>query len=188
MVWSTRPPKNRPSSGKDARELSIGFEPELLKPRNWVDLFRALAGGLAINHACFQAPPEAASWVNSLIFGLKIAVLVTAVVVQSLRRSQGRMTLVAPTFFILGLGCSIIGWKSALFAGVAGVGLTLVLSNPGVFLLAFALLEIGFAAMLGGGSLKTLIMPVVLTLTPVFLSGVMKRRLVQLNMTRKKPM
>jgi len=159
---------------------------ELFKPRNWVDFFRAVAGGLAVIYLCFDQTPDAAKDVGTNIFLIQIAILVIAVLVQTVRLGQGRLSCVAPIFFMLGLSFGLIGWIAALFVCVAGFFLNRVLPRPGIFLFVFAVLELGFGSILPGSSFKLVLLAVALSMIPVLLSAVTKRPLVWLNKSQTK--
>jgi hypothetical protein len=183
---------SRPGSKKRSRnETRPRVSPptaEYAKPRNWVDLFRALAGGLAVSYLCFDARPGVAQSVGVKIFALQSTILVLAVMVQSMRLGAKRFTLVAPVYFIVGLSFGLIGWKAAAFAGVVGLILNQMLPGPGISLFVFGCLEAGFGVMLSRASLKMTILAIALAMLPVLLSGVMKRSLVRLNKPQTKQM
>ncbi len=173
---------------RDARDVSLKSKKEFSKPRNWVDFLRALAASLAVCYFAFEKIQGEAKIIGTQIFVLQCVVFVIAVLIQTVRFSQGRLTLVAPIFFILGLSFGFIGWKAALFACIAVWVLNRVLPGPGVFLVVFAALEIAFGLLLSGAPLSGVILAVFLAILPILLSGVMKRRLVRLDKPQKKPM
>jgi hypothetical protein len=162
--------------------------PEYAKPRNWVDLCRALAGGCAVSYLCFEAIPGSAKSVGTQIFTLQAAILVLAVFIQSVRLGSAGFTLVAPVFFIAGLSFGLIGWEAAAFACVVGLILNQILPGPGVSLFVFGCLEIVFWMMLSRAPLKMGVLAVALAMIPVLMSGMMKRSLVRLNKPQPKPM
>lgn len=161
---------------------------EYAKPRNWVDLFRALAGGLAVSYLCFEAIPGSDKSVGTQIFTLQAAILVLAVLIQSVRLGSAGFTLVAPVFFIAGLSFGLIGWEAAAFACFVGLILNQILPGPGSSLFVFACLEIVFGGMLSRAPLKMGILAVALAMIPILLSGMMQRSLVRLNKPQAKPM
>lgn len=165
---------------RDANDVSLQLRDEILKPRNWVDFLRAVAGGIAVYAVCFEVGAGAAKGTGTLIYIIQIAVLMIAVLIQTMRIEQ-RMTLVAPVFFILGLSFGLIGWKAAVFACVTIWVINLLLPSAGMFLFVFALIEAVFFRVVGRFSMKTVILTVILTLLPLLFSAVTNRRLVRLN-------
>jgi hypothetical protein len=161
---------------------------EYTKPRNWVDFFRALAGGLAVSYLCFEAIPGAAYSVAVKIFALQAAIMLLAVIIQSMRLGSKKITLVAPVYFIAGLSFGLIGWKAAVFVCVVGLILNQLLPGPGLSLFVFGCLEVGFGMMLSRAPLRMGILAVALAMTPILLSGMTKRSLVRLNKPQTKPM
>ena len=172
-----------PGSEHDQRDVSLKVREEFLKSRNWIDLFRAIAGSLAVTWCCFENA-DAAKAVDARIFMLQTVVFVLAVLIQTLR-FEGRFSLVAPVFFILGLSFGLIGWKGGLFAGITIWTLNLVLPSPGVFLVVFAGVEICFGLLLSRVPLRFALLAAALAILPVFLSAVTKHRLVRFSKKTK---
>lgn len=155
------------------------------KPRNWVDFFRAGVAGVAVVDGCFEVAAGAPKSADTRIFILQAALLAIAVLIQSVRFSQGKINVVGPVYFILGLSFGLIGWKAALFACVVGLILHEILpGGPGLFLFAFAALEIGFALMFSPGPRGLIFLAVALATTPIVLSGMLKRSVVRLDKQR----
>ena len=166
---------------RDANDVSLQLKSEILKPRNWVDFLRAAAGGIAVYAVCFEVGQGAAKGTGTIIYSIQFAVLLIAVLLQTIRIEQ-RMTLVAPVFFILGFSFGLIGWKAALFACVTIWVLNLLLPSAGMFLFVFAFVEAIFFRLVGEKfSMKTAILTIVLTTFPLLFSAVTNRRLVRLN-------
>ncbi|HSH93538.1 MAG TPA: hypothetical protein VK968_05295 [Roseimicrobium sp.] len=166
---------------RDANDVSLQLRDEILKPRNWVDFLRAAAGGIAVYGVCFEVGQGAAKGTGNIVFIVQFAVLLIAVLLQTIRIEQ-RMTLVAPVFFVLGLSFGLIGWKAALFACVTIWVLNLLLPSAGMFLFVFAFVEAVFFRLVGNGfSMKTVILTVILTTFPLLFSALTNRRLVRLN-------
>lgn len=169
---------------RDATDKSLHVRDEFAKPRNWVDFLRALAGAVAVSYLCFEREPGAAKTVASQIFAIKCVVFVIAVLVQTIRL-EGRFTLVAPVFFLLGLSFGLVGWKAAIFACIGVWTLNRVLPGVGFFLFVFAGLQVCFGLLLSRVPHLLLILAAGLTVLPVLLSAASKRRLVQLNKKSK---
>ena len=166
---------------RDSRDESLKFSAAFAKPRNWVDFLRALGGGLAICYMCFEPAPDAPRAVDTQIFVVQCVILGLAILIQTIR-IENRLTLVAPIFFLMGLSFGLVGWKAALFACVAIWTINLVLPSVSVFLVVFGALQLCFGLLFGSRlSLPASILAASLAMAPVLLSGITKRRLVQLN-------
>ena len=176
----------------DPSDVSLKMKEQFGKLRNWIDLLRAVAGGIALNsqipnfgNVCFAVDQSLSKrmryQVADEIFLLEIAILVIAVLFQT-TKIEGRLTLVAPVFFILGLSFGLIGWKAALLACIAIWAINLVLPSADIFLLVFALLQVCFGLIPKVGSSRMdVVLAACLALTPVMISSLTKRRLVELN-------
>lgn len=167
----------------DQGDVSLKAREEFLKSRNWVDFFRAIAGSTAVTACCFENT-DAAQADDAGMFVLQCVVFVLAVVIQTLR-FEGRFSLVAPVFFILGLAFGLIGWKGGLFAGITLWTLNLVLPGPGVFLVVFAGIEICFGLLLTRVPLRFALLAAALALLPVLISAVTRHRLVRFSRKTK---
>lgn len=176
--------RRSPTEERDKTDVSLKLKDELAKVRNWIDLVRALIGGIALTHVCFSVAPDAAKGVSVQILVIESVILVVAVLIQTIRL-ENRFSLVAPVFFILGLSIAIIGWKAAVFAIVGVWTLNLVLPSAGVFLFFFAVLEICFGFLLKGAALTSVALAAGLSMLPVIFSAVTKRPLVRLNKKTK---
>lgn len=167
----------------DQRDVSLKYREEFTKSRNWIDFLRAIAGSLAISYCCFEngAVDKA---VDARIFVLQCVVLIAAVLIQTIRH-EGRFSLVAPVFFILGLSFGLIGWKGGLFASITIWTLNLVLPSAGVFLFVFAGIEICFGLLLSKVPLRFALLAAALAILPVLLSAVTKHRLVRFSKKTK---
>lgn len=195
LLWLPRPwlrgRDKRASSGGERRgdrnrvarepgDVSLHFKDEVKKPRNWLDLTRAAAGAFMLEHVCFEQAPDAASGVDTWIFLTKGAICVVAVLIQMIRL-EGRLTFSAPVFFVGGLGLGILGWLPGLFAWVAIWVINLVLPGPSSFLFLFSGLLGVFGLALSSGPSRDNALAAGLSLFPVIVSLMTKRRLVQLG-------
>jgi hypothetical protein len=180
---STRRRRRSPTEERDKSDVSLKLKDEVSKVRNWIDLVRALIGGIALTQVCFSVAPDAAKGTSTQLFVIEALILVVAVLIQTIRL-ENRFSLVAPVFFLLGLSFALIGWKAALFAVVGIWTLNLVLPGAGVFLFFFAALEICFGLLLGA-SLTSVELAASLSILPFFFSAVTKRPLVRLNKKTK---
>ena len=187
----SRPPVDR--SQRDSGDVSLYLADELQNLRNWIDLLRSAAGSIAVFGmqigvvripGCFERMNGAPKITADVIFVIQCAIFVAAILIQTTRNFQERVTLVAPIFFLFGVSFGIIGPLTALFACIAVWVVNLLLPSSSVFLLVFAGLEVVFAKFLSSGAnsyTRTLIIAVALTLLPVLLSAMFNRRLVKLN-------
>ena len=165
-------------------DVSLKIRAEFRKVRNWVDLARAATGTVAIDYVCFAAEPEAGRSVGISILVIKFILLLVSVLAQTLRL-KGRVRLVAPIFFILGLSVGLISWLPALFACVAVWTCNRVIPSAGVFLFVFAGFELGFGLLLARGKLDHLVLGGALAILPILLSAMIKQPLDQLNKTSR---
>jgi hypothetical protein len=168
----------------DPRDLSLRWREEFFKARTWVDLLRALIGGIAVVHVCVGLSCTAARDVGVQILVIKALVLLIAVILQTVRIEYGRMTLVAPVFFIFGLSFPLIGWMPALFAIIMVWVMNRALPTVSMFLFAFASLQVGFGYLLGYSSLKLVLLSAGLAWMPVLWGAATHRRLERMAKTR----
>ncbi len=187
----SRPPVDK--NLRDSSDVSLRLADELPNLRNWIDLLRGAAGSIAVFGirigaeripGCFERMRGAPKGTADIIFVIQCAIFVIALLIQTTRNFQERVTLVAPIFFIFGLNFGIIGPLATVFACIAVWVVNLLLPSSGVFLLVFAGLEVVFAKFLSFGVnayTRTLIMAAALTILPVLLSAMFNRRLVKLN-------
>jgi hypothetical protein len=200
LLWFPRPwmrkgTKATSSRSRKKKRTVIGdndligqAKEELFKPRNWVDFFRALAGGLAVSYLCFDQAADAATTADTRVFLFQILIYGGAVLIQTVRLGQGGLSFVAPVFFLLGLSFGLLDWKAAVFVTVAGFCLNRLLPGPGTYLFVFAILELVFGGLLPDSSFEFVLLAVGLAMAPVILSGVSKSPLVWLNKSQTKPM
>jgi hypothetical protein len=176
------PRRKRPDrDDRDVGDVSIKWRDEFSNPRNGVDFLRAVAGSLAVSYVCFEQASDAAKRVNTEIFVVQTVLLVVAVLIQTMRL-EGRFTLSAPVFFILGLSFGLIGWKAALLACVAIWVINLALPSAEIFLFVFAGLQLCFGLVLPEqATMSSAILAASLAIAPVLLSALTKRRLVKFN-------
>jgi hypothetical protein len=183
---SSRRRKRDNSNPRNPGDVSLRFKEEFKKPRNWIDLMRAAAGAVAIEHGCFEKAVGAPKETATQIFVCATAIYVVAVLIQTIRM-EGRLTLAAPVFFVLGLSFGIIGGMAALFACIMVWVINLVLPGSSMFLVAFAGLQVCFALLLARLPVRDAALAGGLAVLPVVFSLVTKRRLVQLSKKSKAP-
>lgn len=169
---------------REPGDVSLQFTKEAKKPRNWLDFTRAAVGAYMLHRSCFAHAPDAAPDVGTSIFLGQVAIFVVAVLIQMIRL-EGRLTFSAPVFFIGGLGLGILGWLPGLFAWVAIWVINLVLPGPSVFLFLFSGLLGVFGFFLSSEPWRDTALAAGLSLLPVVVSLMTKRRLVQLGKRTK---
>jgi len=171
-----------PNRERQPGDFSVWLGEEASKSRNWVDFFRALAGGAAVGGtliptiaAIAPAGPEAGAAAAQLVLGLKLAILLVGLALQLFRREE-RISLFAPIFYLQGLAFGLIGWKAATCA--------IALAWAAVLLAVFGFLEI-LAGLFFRQPRRETLLAGALTLLPVFASLALKRRLAQFTKRTK---
>jgi hypothetical protein len=178
----------RKNAGKDEppfKESSSKLKVAFTKPRNWIDLFRAMVGGFTVWVMCFQMV-DTDNWVAAYHLDIitKSTVLVLAVLIQTLRYN-GKFSFVAPVFFLVGLSFGLMGWLSALFAFATIWVVDLVLSSLSALLLSYGVIIVFYGVLLPHTSITGVFLAAALPVLPVLLSATCKRRLTQLAKTTK---
>jgi len=175
----TEEPWNRRESG----DPSVSFRREFAKLRNYVDLFRAVAGGLSVMGGLGISPclalsenPAPAAGLELLI--LKLGILLVGLIAQTVRNEKNRAQIFAPIFFLGGLSVGLDGPDVALFAFALIWALNPMIGNAEGFLFVYALLLLGFGLQFQGFGNKLPIVAFVYCLLPVLISWVSHRPLV----------
>lgn len=186
-----RKPKPRPRprdrvlrNPRNPGDISLRFREEVAKPRNWLDLVRAVVAALVIEHACFEQAAGAGRGVAIQIFLIQAAIYVVAVLIQTIRL-EGRLTLAAPVFFVSGLSVALMGWMPTLFACIAIWVVNIMLPGAASFLFVFSGLQMIFGVFLARLPLRDAGLAAGLTMLPVLFSLTTKRRLIQLSRKTK---
>jgi hypothetical protein len=180
--------KSEPWNRREPGDPRMSFPVEIAKGRNFVDLLRGAAGGLAVvggyGLETSIALVEGAGRVAALqLFWLKVAILFTGVLLQTLRYEHQRVTFFAPVFFLAGLSVSLCGHWGALFAFLLVWSINPMLGNAQGFLAVYALLLGAFGLLFRGFAGKLPLVALALCLAPVLLSLLSGRPLIVL--TRK---
>ena len=128
---------------------------EFLKPRNYLDLVRAGAGGVALWGGFYVPPalaadPAAGGRMPLLVLGLKCLITLLAVVVQSIRYEKVKVSFFPPIFFLGGLAVGAVGYQAAAFAFIGVWVVNAGISNAQGFLSVYALLLLGFGLLFNG--------------------------------------
>lgn len=122
---------------RDPTDKSVQVAREFRSFRNFIDLFRAAAGGYGLTVYSFTARSDASA---DLAFGLQVAVLLVGVLVQAVRVDGGRLSFYAPIFYLVGLSTGFCQHYTGLFAFALVLAVNPIIPNPRVFLTAFGLL------------------------------------------------
>lgn len=128
---------------------------EFLKLRNYLDLIRAMAGGVALWGGfgvppALTADPAAGGTMPLLVLGLKCLITLVAVVIQSIRYEKDKVSFFPPIFFLGGLAVGTVGYQAAGFAFIGIWAVNAGISNAQGFLFVFALLLLGFGMLFNG--------------------------------------
>lgn len=156
---------------RDPSDQSLRLGRELKSIRNYLDFFRALAGGIALWEFSFSGEPR-----DALVLGLKIGITFIAVMIQAVRMRQ-RITWFAAVFYFAGISIGMGNYVSGSLAFLLVCTLNAVIPTPRLFVASYALLLLPFNYFLGGGRMLTLLNFVLLML-PVMLSLLTKRPMV----------
>jgi hypothetical protein len=120
---------------KDPENKSVQLGREFANFRNYVDLFRALAGSYSLGHYAFS--------VNGVgpwgLLGAQAAILVVATLIQSVRYDK-RLSFYAPIFFVVGMSTGFAGEYTPLFAIALTLAINPAIPNPRWFLSVFGVL------------------------------------------------
>jgi hypothetical protein len=164
---------------------------EFAKPRNYFDLLRGLAGGLAI----FGSPlwPAAVTLAGNApraaalqLLVLKFAVLTVGLVIQTLRFDHRRVTFFAPIFYLAGLGVALCGPWAALFGFLLVWTINPMFGSAGAFLAMQGALLGAFGVLFRDTPRLSAALAFGLCLLPVFGSLLLRRPLVVFMRTAKR--
>ncbi|MDB6115540.1 MAG: hypothetical protein JWQ62_2485 [Lacunisphaera sp.] len=158
---------------RDPEDRSVQPSREFANFRNYVDLFRALAGGYCLTQFAFPAAGEGAA---DTAFIVEALVLLVAVMIQTVR-FDGRLSFYAAIFFFMGLNVGASAHYSSLFAFALVLAINPIIPNPRMFLTTYGLLMLPFGILLGT-DLRLLAVGAGLVLLPPLLSLLTKRPVV----------
>lgn len=155
---------------------------EFAKFRNYVDLLRGLAGGMAIWGGWKIAPAIelAAGATRSegrLLLLLRCAIVVIGVVIQAVRYERVRLSFFPPIFYLGGLSAGIGDDHAALFAFAMIWAVNPGLANAQAFLCVYAIFLYGFGALFMSFRSVPVTLMAVLAFLPVLLSLMARRPL-----------
>lgn len=181
------PPKRSFRPPHEMGANKVYFREQFTKPRNYVDLFRAFTGGLAVVgnpywgvSSCF-VQTDAGAGEDPLILWLKLAILLVAVGLQFIRREQ-RLTFFAPLFYLAGLVAAMSGPGAGLSAFLLIWMFNSALPMPTVsFLSLFALLAWLAGLLFNGIGNVYVYAAAVLCMLPVLVSLMARRSLTMIT-------
>jgi hypothetical protein len=158
---------------RDPEDKSVQPGREFANFRNYIDLFRALAGGYSLSQFAFMVGTDDA---EQTVLVIQALVLLVAVLIQSIR-FDGRISFFAPIFFFVGMSVGASGHYAGLFAFALVLAINPVIPNPRMFLTAYGLLLLPFGLVFNA-DWALLGVNVVLVLLPPLMSLLTKRPLV----------
>ncbi len=125
---------------RDPEDRSVQAGKEFSNFRNYVDFFRALAGGYCLGQFSFEAVGNEAA--QNVFWGQSLIMLV-AVLIQTVRL-DGRLSFYAAIFYYVGLNTGVSAHYAGLFALALTLAINPVIPNPRLFLTAYGLLMLPF--------------------------------------------
>lgn len=156
---------------------------EFGKVRNYLDLFRAAIGGMAIVGSPLidqarQVGDIAVRGGSGEVLAAQLAILTVGLLLQTLRRERGRMAFFAPIFYLAGLSVALCGHWAALFAFMMIWAINPMFGNAEAFLAAYGVLLVAFGILFRDTARVLVIAGGALTLVPVLLAMLTRRPLV----------
>lgn len=152
------------------------------KIRNYFDLLRGAAGGLAIMGGlaitASITPAEGASkMVAREVLAINLGILFVGTLIQTLRYERNHLTFFAPIFYLAGMSISLCSGWGALFAFVLIWGVNPMLGSAQGFLAIYGVLMCTFGLLFRGMANKMPIAALGLCLLPVLISLLAKKPL-----------
>lgn len=164
-----------PWKDREPGDPRVSFRTEFKKFRNYVDLFRAAAGGLTIWGgmgivASIVAPEEGPKSVRIQALALQAAIVVLGALVQAVRYERNRVSFYPPIFYLAGLAVGLCGYEAAAFAFVLIWAINPALPNAQAFLTVYSLLLVAFGMLFRGLTSPPVLLAWAVTFLPVLLS------------------
>lgn len=185
--------KRRPNRDEEVKrqrqpsDHSLWIGDEFSRIRNWLDLFRGMAGSFAVVTTLpgltTQLLAVTGASDTKLVLILSAGIFVAATTIQMIRMEE-RLSLTPPIFFLAGISFAVVGPQTALIAFIAIWAINAALPNPSIFLSVYATLVILLGIALGAGVSESLVMSG-LFIFPPFIAVLFKRRLAQFKKRRK---
>ena len=156
---------------------------EFGKARNYVDLLRGRAGGLAIvgwhmMEGAITVAEGAGRGAGRQVLIAQVGILVVGLLIQTVRYERHRISFYAPVFFIAGVTVALCGPWAALFAFLLIWTVNPLFGNAEGFLSVYALLLVVFGVLFRDTSRLLVIAAFLVTFLPVLLALLMRRPLV----------
>lgn len=175
---------SEPWRNREAGDPRISFG-EFSKVRSYVDLLRAMVGGLTLFGSPFmQASLKVADATDRVaareVLVLQIAILLIGSLIQTLRYERRHLTFYAAIFYIAGLSVCLCGPWGALFAFLLIWAVNPLFGNAQAFLSVYAVLLVVFGYLFGSGSILLVMAAFLICFLPVLLSLLTRRPLVVL--------
>jgi hypothetical protein len=136
-------------TARDPDDKTVHPRKEFTTLRNYIDLFRALAGGYCLSAFAFTITGPG---LDTTLLVIQAVVLVVAVFIQSVRLEGHRHNYFAPIFWLVGLCAGFPGHYTGIFAFVLVLAINPVIPNPRLFLTAYGLLVLGLGLLFGAPS------------------------------------
>lgn len=155
---------------------------EFAKFRNYLDLLRGLAGGLALWGGLGIEPAVAPAFgaarsVELQVLVAKCLLVTIGVVIQAVRRERVRLSFFPPIFFLAGLSGAMCSHQGAIFAFVAIWIVNAGLGSAQAFLTTYSLFLFAFGVLFSGFRSVPVLLVAGLAFVPVLLSLMAKRPL-----------
>ena len=168
---------------REPGDPSVNFYAEFSKSRNYVDLFRALVGGLCVVGGLHIEPSvmlaeNAPAATAKGVIAIKGIILLVGLLIQAMRYEKRRFTFYPPIFFLAGLSVGLCEPYGALFAFILIWAFNPILKSAQGFLTVYAILQVVFGNYFSGLGDKTSIYAGILCFLPVLLSLMAQRPLV----------
>lgn len=164
---------NQAKVERDIHDRSVKPVSEIAKPRNWLDLFRAMIGGIAVMGIAADLSEGSISKIPLIITA---SVLALAVVVQMIR-IEGRLGLFAPIFYLQGLTFAVLGGLVGTISMVASWALTPVLPSPSALLFVQGAIALCLTLLLTDAAPVLGVIMAGLTWLPVVVAVLVRKRL-----------
>ena len=149
---------------RDPDDKSVHPRKEFTTFRNYIDLFRALAGGHGLSTYAFTATGAGSA---ETVLGIQAAVLLAAVAIQAVRVDGGRLNYFAPIFWFVGLSVGFPSHYAGLFSFALVLAVNPALPNPRMFLTAYALLLVATGVFFNAPRLPTALVVGCILLVPL---------------------
>lgn len=156
----------------DPDDKSVRLTRELRSPRNYLDLFRGIVGGIALWEFSFTG--DSSDWVA---LALKYVIMFVAVMIQTIRWRQ-RITWFAAIFYFAGISIGMGNHVAGSLAFLLTCTINPVIPTPRTFVGVFAIMLLPFNFFLGDGGMTQATANMALVGLPVLFSLLTNRPMV----------